>query len=264
MNFAVISKIDSDLQNDSSLCGEVKTRFGGVARNIALKLAEYKDIQIDFITVLSKDILGDMAKKELESFCIDYGHSFFTEEWKSFYCETITQNGHYGINDMKQISNLTPEYIGSLMEYIDNHDIVVVDANLDQNTLEYIASNAGIPVVCDVTSIQKCRRIVNVLDKIDIVKMNNKEACMLSGVEAGVKYDINVLKSALLNTPMKNCYVTLGEFGSFYLSRTDYCHHEPHHKIDAKNVLGAGDSFTAGIIEGTLNNLPIDAIKEKT
>ena len=260
MNFAVISKIDGELRNDSSIIGEIKVRFGGVARNIILNLVKFDDIKIDFITVLSRDKMGELAKDELKTFGVDYSRSLFMEKWESFYCETITGSGHYGVNDMKLIAQLKPDYIKTLKTYIESHDMVVLDCNLNQDTLEYIASNIDIPIVCDATSDQKCRRVINVLEHIDIVKMNDHEAYILLGIPPEKTPNIDSLKTALQKLPLVSCYVTLGKSGAFYLSGKDYCYHKPNKEIDAKNVLGAGDSFTAGIIEGALNRMSIDSV----
>jgi pseudouridine kinase len=260
MNLAVISKIDSDLQNDSSLFGEVKVRFGGVARNIVLNLAKYDDLEIDFITVLSNDMLGILAQKELDLQHINYDKSFFVDEWKSYYCETITKSGHYGINDMRMITILSPSYIESIKTNIENHDILVIDANINQETLEYLVLNLQIPMVCDATSDQKCCRIIGALNHIDTIKMNYKEACKLSGLEPKDEPDIERLKSALQRLPLRSCYVTLGEYGSFYLSQREYYYQKTNNEVTAKNVLGAGDAFCAGIVEGILNKMSIESI----
>jgi pseudouridine kinase len=260
MNFAVISKIDSDLQNDSSICGEVKTRFGGVARNIALNLAKYDELDIEFITVLSNDILGNIAKEELKSYHISFDNSLFMEKWESYYCETICKSGHYGVNDMKLIGLLNPEHLAKLKNHIEQASIIVVDANLNKETLEYIVHNINVPVICDTTSNQKCRRILKIIDKISTIKMNYSEACTLCNIETQAVPDIDTLKSALQKLPIKNMYVTLGVFGSFFISQTEYYHHNITNKIEAKNVLGAGDAFTSGIIKGILNNMSVEEI----
>jgi pseudouridine kinase len=260
INFAVISQIDSDLQSDSSIIGNIKVRFGGVARNIILNLTKYDDINIDFVTVLSNDMMGVLAQKELDGWSVSYDKSLFMEKWESYYCETITKRGHYGINDMKLVTYLTPEYLKNIKPYIESHDIAVIDLNLNQNTVEYIAANINIPVVCDATSDQKCRRIINVLDRISILKMNYRESCALLGIQPCETPDIDCLKTAMQDLSVPSCYVTLGELGAFYLSKDAYCYRESKVKIAAKNVLGAGDAFTAGIIEGALHKMPVESI----
>ena len=260
INFAVISKIDSNLQDDSSICGEIKVRFGGVARNIILNLAKYDDLNIDFITILSKDILGKMAQQELDLYHVNYEKSIFEDKWESFYCETITSGAHYGINDMKAIEKLLPNHIKELKSYIENHDILVIDTNINQETLEFIASNIRIPIVCDATSDQKCRRLLNVTGQIDTIKMNYREACALLNIEPQSKPNIEKIKTALLQLPIINCYVTLGELGSFYLSKTEYYYQTVEKKLSVKNVLGAGDAFTASMIAGKLNGIPVSSI----
>jgi pseudouridine kinase len=163
---------------------------------------------------------------------------------------------------MKITSNLSPSHIEKNKSFIENHDILVVDANVNQETLEFIASNLHIPLFCDATSDKKCLRIINILNNIKTVKMNYKEACILSGLEVQETPDIDILKSALQKMPIKSCYVTLGEHGSFYLSKTNYYHQKLNKIIPAKNVLGAGDVYCAEIIKGILNNSPVKSILE--
>ena len=146
MNFSMLSKLDGNLEQDSSLSGDISTRFGGVAWNIASALAKYPQHKINFITVLSYDIIGCEAVKLLTNSGVGYKDSLFTETWHSFYCDIHSNRFHYGINDMRIFSLLSPEWIMQKKNIIEQNDILIIDANLDIQTIEYITKNIKIPI----------------------------------------------------------------------------------------------------------------------
>lgn len=261
-NFVVISKIDTELKDDDSICGDIQIRFGGVGRHIAVNLAQLDGVNVEFVTALSEDIIGMMAKNEFESRNIVVEHSFFAEKWASYYCETIDAAGHYGINDMKLINNITPEYIKSIKTHIENFSCIVIDTNLSEETIIAITNMAKTPIICDTTSIEKCRRIINVMDKIEIIKMNYDEACKICNIEKKVVPDVEMLVNELRKLSINKVIVTLGNFGSFFVTKSEFYQHSITDKADYKNVLGAGDIFTANLVKGFLMSMPIKQLLE--
>jgi pseudouridine kinase len=261
-NFVVISKIESELKDDDSICGDISIRFGGVGRHIAVNLAQIGDVNVEFVTALSNDIIGIMAKNEFKESNISVDHSFFAEKWASYYCETICATGHYGINDMRLINNITPEYISSIKSKIEGVSYIVIDTNLSEESIVAITNTFDIPVICDTTSIQKCRKILNVLNKIEIIKMNYDEACTICNIEIESTPNVEKLVNELRKLPINKAIVTLGKFGSFFISQSEFYLHKISDKADYKNVLGAGDVFTANIIKGTLMAMPVKKLLE--
>ena len=126
MNFSMLSKLDGNLEQDNSLLGEISTRFGGVAWNIASALAKYPQHKINFITVLSSDVIGCEAVKLLTNSKVRYKDSVFTETWHSFYCDIHSNQFHYGINDMRIFSLLSPEWIMQKKKVIEQNDILIM------------------------------------------------------------------------------------------------------------------------------------------
>ena len=66
MNFSIISRVSEELQEDSSICGDIQTRFGGVAFNLASVIAKHAGFHVEYMTLLSKDMIGRCAEEILK------------------------------------------------------------------------------------------------------------------------------------------------------------------------------------------------------
>ncbi|MBQ5562038.1 MAG: hypothetical protein IIT39_01445 [Clostridia bacterium] len=245
MNFSMLSKLDGNLEQDNSLLGEISTRFGGVAWNIASALAKYPQHEINFITVLSSDVIGCEAVKLLTNSKVRYKDSVFTETWHSFYCDIHSNQFHYGINDMRIFSLLSPEWIMQKKNVIEQNDILIIDANLDIQTIEYITKNIKIPIYCDATSIEKCQRIKSVFSDIAVIKFNKKEFCTFFEVSESALYSDEKVECILRKSNANTVIITIEKDGSMIFKNKKLTRFQTKNIINAVNTLQAGDIFFA-------------------
>jgi pseudouridine kinase len=263
MCLTVISKVpalpvlDGNRDTDTSIEGSISARFGGVGRNIALSLSQFDMISTELITVLSRDFFGKAAQEELNSKSISWQKSAFIDIWSAFYIETITDVGHFGTTDMRAITQITPEKLEQCKSALLGSDYLVVDMNLPTDTLDYITREIPVPIFCDATSNALCPKMVSLLPKLTVVKVNYSEACMLCGLPVEEIPDIERLKDELLNFPINEVFVTLGSDGSFFLSKTDFYRHTNIKKRHYQNVLGCGDAYSSGIIKCKLDRMSV-------
>ena len=59
---------------------------------------------------------------------------------------------------------------------------------------------------------------------------------------------------------LKMGIITLGEKGSIMATKKDFIFHIPTSKIDIVSTVGAGDAFTAVVVMGLLNQMPLNRI----
>lgn len=255
INYASI--VDSDsFKNENSVPSNIHSRFGGVAYNIAIKLSEYKDGEITLISVLSNDVLGNLVSNFLSELGIKYQNSIFVDNWSSYYCHINTKDGSYGFDDMRCLKKVTPEYIKSIKNVLDDSDIIFIDGNLNEDTISYIANNVKTPLFFDGTSPEKAIRVKNCFDKIDFVKFNYYEYCRFFNIDPKDEILPEEIIHHLLDEKIKNkLVVSLGKQGALLFSNSGYSFYKPENIIESKNALRAGDSFVSGIICGYLNNL---------
>lgn len=260
MNYSIISEISEALQEDNSICGNIHTRFGGVAYNIASIIAKHEDFRVDYMTLLSKDTIGKCAEEALEESGILYSNSLYLDRWSSFYSDICGKGLHYGINDMKIVDMIDACFINTRKQQIEKNDILIVDENINTMVLEYIADRISIPIYCEATSPLKCSRIKRKINQVYAIKFNKMEFCKFYDTYESVFSDDELLLNTVEGKCAEYTFVTLGEKGSLCIAGGKVYRYCSGNKINAINTLQAGDVFFAGVIVKMLQNEKIETV----
>lgn len=232
--------------------GYLRKSLGGVARNIAENLAK---LQVDttLFTILGKDegrrwimTSAQESKLKLSAITVDQTPSYLSilneENDHVVSIALMDEIEMLGIEDVKKRDNI---FLKS--------DMIVLDTNLKQETIEYIAKTyQQKEIIVDVISCQKADKIKNIYPFINILKMNMLEARYLSQLDN--QADDLSLGKFFLSKGVKEIYITKGKQGSLLISTNGL---KTYHalKVDVKNTAGAGDAFLAGVIYAKLHHL---------
>jgi fructokinase len=101
--------------------------------------------------------------------------------------------------------------------------------------------------------------IRNSLQKANVLKINDEEILVFADIFGISGDEFEIMHQILDNHQLKILALTKGAHGSWLISR------EEDSYLDTPNVsiadtVGAGDSFTAGLVAGLLNNKPLKEI----
>lgn len=97
------------------------------------------------------------------------------------------------------------------------------------------------------------------LEFADVLKLNDEELPVLSGLY-NIPGDVkNQLNRILVLFNLKYLVYTMGEKGSIILSENEYSFLESP-KVVVADTVGAGDSFTAVLISGLLKKIPLSEV----
>ena len=113
-----------------------------------------------------------------------------------------------GVSDTDISASITPEYLKAHIKEINEADAVVIDANLTQETVSWIAENITAPLYADPVSAAKADRLKPVLGKLTAFKPNEYEAKSMTGESTSL-----FAAEALLNAGVKKVFVSLGGDG---------------------------------------------------
>jgi fructokinase len=103
--------------------------------------------------------------------------------------------------------------------------------------------------------------ITKSLDFADVLKLNDEELPVLSGLFS-LKGEVkNHLKQLLNQFNLKYIVYTMGEKGSIIMTDKEFSFLESPEVVVADTV-GAGDSFTAVLVSGLLKGLPLNKVHE--
>lgn len=258
MNLDVLGTPESVLLPRDSSPGHVWVRPGGVGRNIAARLREL-GVQVSLITALGCGFRAEMLNKSCVQIGIDLSHAVHTGCPAPCYLCLHDHNGDmiYAVNDMSAMNELTPDRMADAVSWINESDGCVLDANVPEETLLYIAQHAKAPLILDPVSTVKAPRAIPVLPYLTAIKPNLIEAQTLTG-----ESDPVLAAEKLLCAGVKNVCISLGAEGVYY---ADVLQKGliPARKLTDLPQTGAGDAFCAGMTYGLLSGLTLEEAAQK-
>ena len=174
---------------------------------------------------------------------------------------------------MKICEKIDLEYIKSKENIIRKSNIVVMDTNLSEKTIRYIAMiclEEDIKLVVEPVSVEKSKKLKEILDRIDYITPNLEEMESLTG---GIKIisdnDIRIAVDKLKDKGLKNVILTLAERGIFISGeelemrgirrKESECNGKflPPYKLEVVEVTGVGDALVAGFVYGIAKGMPM-------
>lgn len=248
---------DTFILNDSNP-GYLKTSLGGVARNIAENLARL-GVDTTLVTMLGKDEGKKLIMQNAQEVMLKL--SAIPAMKTPTYLAILNEDNEMvaAVADMDEIELLSKEHIKKRDVIFQNADYVILDTNLNPDTLQYIFKTYQKEFYMDVISCKKAEKIKPFYRFIHGLKLNILEAKHLSGIDTD---DEEVLAKYFLSQGVKEVYLTLGQKGSIYMSKQEVVR-TPSHDVEIKNTAGAGDAFLAGIIYGKINGLDLLSCAQK-
>lgn len=260
----VIGRIESDLHTGTSNPARIRMSFGGVARNVAENLARLGQ-PVRLVTVVGKGQFGDDILGYTQKAGVDVSAAIRTASFPTgFYMAVLNESGqlHFAVDDMRLISELSPDHLRDHAELFASASMVFMDANLPSATIQTafsLAKKAGIPVCADPTSASLAPKLKKFLPRLHLITPNATEA----GILTGKPFPDNDRKAAieaarmLVSQGVDVAIVTLAEFGVCYAA-SETNGHIPAIRTQILDPTGAGDAMTAAILFGLLNELSVD------
>jgi len=125
---------------------------------------------------------------------------------------------------------------------------LILDLNLTERVLGAILDMRGDrPVIIDAVSVAKVPRIENLLEKVDILKLNRIEAECLTGITLETKERVKQACYNIIGRGVNRVFITLGMAGVCVADKNYKAIFVPAIPMVVRDVTGAGDAFTAGI-----------------
>lgn len=245
MNFDVVGISEKTLMMRDSNIGKIRFSAGGVGRNIAEQLAR-QGAETTLFTCVSDDFAGKMLKEDAKIKNIDLSHAKQSASNASVYLSIHEPGGDMAlaVNDMGLIAEITPEYLENALPEIKKADVVVVDANLSPESLEFIFDNIDLPIAADPVSCAKIDRLKPYFSRLSAFKPNALEAMYVTGAE-----NPRLAASMLVKMGVKRVVVSMGDAGCIYADENQIGAILPE-KVYSCQANGAGDAMCAGITIG--------------
>lgn len=256
-NIDYIGNILGSVDQYQSNIGKVDLFFGGVSRNIVENLAR-NHVELSFITCIADDAIGKAMKQELEELGVDLYIPSNVSKTGSFLSVNNDNNLYVGICDVDYQDKLTIEYIESLNLITDETKYLLVDTNLPEDLIFHLCNKYQDKfIITDGISSKKVTKLLPVLDKISLLKVNQFEGKALTGLDKP-----ELILKELINRKIKNCIITCGASPTLYNIGKELRLEPVIKESNIVNTTGAGDATLSGIIVGLLRNYSMqDAVK---
>jgi pseudouridine kinase len=260
----IVGRASEDLHESTSNPGAVRISLGGVARNVAENLA-HLGANVVLITAVGDDPQGKSLLAQTGLSGVDIEHSLVVPNQPTgTYLAVLDNRGilHVGMDDMRVVSSITPDYLQQRRELFKQASAVFVDANLPPKTLAKaisIAWRSRIPIAADPTSVSLASALAPHLSRLWMVTPNEAEAeaiCPHPVPHADVDRAIKAARH-LVSEGVQIAIITMAEFGLGYAS-ADSVGHVPAVQTEIIDPTGAGDALSAAVIFALLNEIPLD------
>ncbi len=260
----IVGRLKSEPRVGISNPGQIRSSFGGVARNVAENLARLGQ-PVCLISVVGEDEYGDRIVQDLHSAGVDTtGVLRSPQQVTCSYLAVVNPGGefHFGVDDMRAISDLSREHILAHEQLFKEASTVFIDANIPKDTLRTIMSlarKAHLPVSADPTSFTLAPRLRPYLSRLALITPNSSEAAIFCDPNFKVNTRKKALEAAkaLVGLGVQIAIITMAEQGLCYAT-SETSGYIPAIRTEIVDPTGAGDALSATVIFALLNDIPLD------
>lgn len=230
--------------------GRVRMSLGGVGRNIAHNMA-LLGVDVKMLTAMGEDVYAQKIAASCAELGIDLTHAtVIPGGHTSTYLFINDERGDMAlaVSDMDICAHISPELLASRRALLDASQIVVVDTNIPEESIRWLAENCRAPLFVDPVSTIKAEKLRGVLGAIHTLKPNRIEAELLSGVTIRDTESLRLAAKTLLDTGMHRVFISLGGDGVYAADRVTGTEVRlPVMEAKMVNTTGCGDAFMAAI-----------------
>ena len=256
VNMDISGTPDAELRPGDSNPGRVVLSPGGVGRNIAENLRRLGR-QVSLVSILGGDAYADAIREHCRNLGIDLSHCFTDPLGRtSTYLCLNRRNGdlYAAISDMVICEQLTPERLEPVLPELNRGSFLIVDANLPEKTLAWIADHVTVPIAADPVSAAKACRLRPLLRRLAFLKPNLQETEILTGLSLQEAGSLSRLADTLHGLGVSRVFLSLGAQGVWADDGKEGAL-IPCVPGFVVNTTGCGDAFVAAAADACLRGL---------
>ena len=249
-----------EVKTGQSNPADIRSSWGGVARNIAENLA-LLGASVQFVTAVGDDEMGRSLIQHLNNIGVETDATLLLPGRKTPAYVGIrrAESVWMAFDDMRIVQDLTPDYLEGQRELFRNADMICLDANSSPPALQTIfrlAQRYEIPVCVDPTTAVLAPKLRPFLSEIEALTPGLKEAealleCPLPDADA-ILWATRTLAQQMGATL---AIITQGADGLSYATVEENGRLPPF-EAEVVDPIGTGDALTAAVAYGLLEDLP--------
>ncbi len=250
LNIDLIVNVDhTPVTGETILAGQLESVPGGKGANQACAAGRL-GADITVLGAVGKDGYADLQRNSLIQSGVDVSHLIEKQGYSTGLAFiTVDKSGDNSIVVISGANmQLTPEDIDNHIELIQKAEIVILQLEIPLDTVCYTAKKAkefGKMVILDPAPVPE-HFPEELYRYIDIIKPNETEAAMLTGISDGAEHYAEAAE-ILRSRGVKHVLITLGEKGVYLNSESCGTLMVEGHKVKVVDTTAAGDSFTSAL-----------------
>ena len=258
-NLDIFARTSSKINMYDSNPGIITTAFGGVGRNIAeICAALWEDVW--FVSCFSDDVFGSILQEDCRKKGMDTSASAViagvpTSKYLAFMDEGNDMS--FALNDMRLLDYMDEKVLKPALNSLSKNDIIIIDANLKEESILYIVHNSKCRVAADPVSAVKAPRFIQSLNNISIFKPNRFEAMQMNGIEIKDEESARQSLDWFLERGVQEILISLSQDG-LLVGSAQGRYRYTHEKADVDNATGGGDTLLASYVVARQKGLAID------
>ena len=242
--------------------GKISISYGGVGRNITENLARL-GASVGFVSVAGEDFTGKSAVAQLRELGVDVDNiQLLKDESTAMYLSILNIFGEMelALCNMDVLERVSLDLIEEAMPKLKASRIVGLDANLKEETLEYLVEAlAGTPLFLDPVSVTKAERAKKVIGKFHTIKPNRIEAEILTGRSILNEEELAEAGKWFEEKGVVRTFITLSGGGVYYKEGNSEGIIRPV-QGSLVSATGAGDAFSAAVMDGFVKGMDVEEV----
>jgi pseudouridine kinase len=233
---------------------QILSKPGGVGRNIAHNLARL-GVATSLLSIVGNDAQGDSVLAATAAAGVDVAPVEKVNVATGIYLALLDVSGELvtAASDMEPLDHLTPEVVKRHATVIRQSRFVIADCNLPVGTLTAIADLASDRLIIEPVSVSKCEKLKTLLrsHRVFLATPNLDQIEALTGTrsEAAAARNLHALGLA-------NVVIHAGARGAFIADGEEFTLVPSQARV-IRDVTGAGDAATAGLVAGLMQGMPL-------
>lgn len=235
---------------------------GGSGRNLATNLAML-GVKTALLSAVGTDMVGQRLVERTAAAGVDVSRVIKSPDVSTgAYLAIFTDDNQrgYALDDVSQLKLVTPEYVRSHKTLLRNSRMVMMDGNVDTETVATVLDLVGrhdVRVCMDPVSLHRAFALRPYLSEFYMITPNRVEAEALLDLTIRSANDAQDAAGAMVAAGVSVAIITLGEDGLVYAT-SEARGRIPAIRCDVEDWTGAGSALSAAVVYGMLNDMPVD------
>ncbi|MFZ0544137.1 MAG: carbohydrate kinase family protein [Candidatus Promineifilaceae bacterium] len=251
------------LEPATSNPASIRHTRGGTARNVAENLGRF-GAEVKLLSAVGDDHTGRQLVAQTAEAGVDVSEvQIISNQRTGSYIVILDDEGSLSValEDVSIMSHISPAYLYQRRRLFRDACMVLFDGSLGEESIAMIvrlSTQYQVPLCADPSSARLAYKLRDYLPNLHLVVPNEVEAAALSEVDfSGFDPDASLeVAMLLMRSGVKTVIVTLSDFGLVY-STSDETGYIPARYSEFVDSTGTGDSVTAAVMFGMVNEFPI-------